>query len=145
VGYSARQLAFTQKITALQTKYFNFMILLQLPFYALATFIMYKKKGFNFAEHLTLSTLIAAQTTIIAVFVMLSIFLLGKPGVYTVSLMGFLTAGFQIFAFAQFFDKLSFKYIFKALVTNILGLILFTIFFIIALIIYGLATHAFTK
>jgi len=40
VGYSARQLAFMQKVNSYQPKYYNFLILLQLPFYAIATKII---------------------------------------------------------------------------------------------------------
>jgi len=38
----------------------------------------YKKNQYNFAEHLTLQTFITAQTTVIAMLVMLSIFISGK-------------------------------------------------------------------
>ena len=39
---------------------------MQLPFYAVATFIIYKKYRYNFAEHLTLQIFITAQATVIA-------------------------------------------------------------------------------
>ena len=49
-----------QKNKEYQTKYCNFLILMQLPFYALATSMVYKKFCYNFAEHLTLQTFTTA-------------------------------------------------------------------------------------
>ncbi|HSN60886.1 MAG TPA: DUF3667 domain-containing protein [Ferruginibacter sp.] len=144
VGYSARQMAFMQKINSYQSKYYNFMILMQLPFYAMATTIMYKKYRYNFAEHLTLQTFITAQATVIAMLIMLSVFISGKPSGFLVSLMGFVTTGFQIFAFMQFFDEISFKGFLKALFANVIGILFFVLFVAIAVVIYGLTTNAFT-
>jgi len=59
--------------------------------------------------------------------------------------MGFLTTGFQVFAFMQFFEQISFKGFPKALLANIIGIILFVLFIMIALIIYGIATNTFAR
>jgi hypothetical protein len=144
-AYSAKQMAFVQKTSALQTKYYNFIILLQLPFYALATFIVYRKYRFNYAEHLTLQTFVTAQTTVISMLIMLLIFLTGKSALSISVIMSLITIAFQIFAYTQFYREKSFKGILRALLANILALIFFMIFIIIAVIIFGIATNAFSK
>ena len=144
-GYSVRQVAMMQKIKEYQTKYYNFLILMQLPFYALATSIVYKKFRYNFAEHLTLQTFTTAQSTVISTLLKLSIFITGKTTGTMISLMGFVTTSFQIFAFMQFFKEKSFKGFFKALLANTIGILLFIFFIAILVIIYGITSGAFTS
>ena len=141
--YSAKKLAFIQKITSYQSRYYNFLILIQLPFYALATFLVFRKHRFNYAEHLTLQTFITAQTTILAMLVMLIIFLMGKTGLYLASVMSLISAAFQIFAYRQFFLEKNVKGIFKALLANILGMVFFMIFMMIVVLVYGVVTKTF--
>ena len=142
--YSARQLAFMQKINSFQTRYYNFMILLQLPFYAFAAKMVYKKHPYNFAELLTLQTFVSAQTTLIAMFIMLSIFVTGKAGGTMISIMGIVIICFQVFVYMQFFAQTGFKGFLKAFLTNILGIILFVCFMMLTVLIFGLVTNAFT-
>ncbi|RYF86027.1 MAG: DUF3667 domain-containing protein, partial [Chitinophagaceae bacterium] len=143
-GYTARQKLFMEKIQGYQKRYYNFMILLQLPFYALATSLVYRKFRYNFAEHLTLQTFTSAQATVIATMLMLSTFVTGQAGGTMVSVMGFITAGFQMFAFMQFFKEMSVKGFFKALLANILGIMLFIFFVAIGVIIYGVSSGSFS-
>ncbi len=143
--YSARQLAFMQKINSFQTRYYNFMILLQLPFYAFATRIVYKKHPYNFAELLTLQTFVSAQTTLIGMFIMLSIFVTGKEaGATMILIMAIVIICFQVFAYMQFFAQTGFKGFLRAFLTNILGIILFACFMMLLVVIVGLVTQAFT-
>ena len=141
--YSGKQARFMQTISHYQSKYYNFLILLQLPFYSLATYLVYRKYKMNYAEHLTLQTFITAQTTILAMLVMLLIFLLGKPGIYLASIMSFVSTVFQIYAFRQFFGEKSLVGILKALLANILGMIFFVLFMGILIVIYGFASNTF--
>ena len=62
-----------------------------------------------------------------------------------ISLMGFVTTSFQIFAFMQFFKEKSFKGFFKALLANTIGILLFIFFIAILVIIYGITSGAFTS
>lgn len=118
---------------------------MQLPFYALATSWLYKKYRYNFAEHLTLQTFTTAQATVISTLLMLSIFITGKTPGTMISVMGFVTTSFQIFAFMQFFQEKSIKGFFKALLANIIGILLFILFIAVLVIIYGIMTKAFIK
>lgn len=141
--YSSRQLALMQKITGYQTRYYNFIILLQLPFYALATSVIYQKYRYNFAELLTLQTFVSAQTTLIATVIMLSIFVIGKAGSTMVMVIGFINMCFHVFAYMQFFAEKSVKGFFKALLTNCIGILLFVLFMMLLVLLFGLATSAF--
>ncbi len=141
--YSARQLAFMQKINAWQSKYYNIMILVQLPFFALASSMIFKRHRLNFAEHLTMQTFITAQVALMSMVVMLSVLLVGKSSGSIILLLGIISTSYQIMAYMQFFKEFSFKGFLKALFVNILGMIFFTLFVGLAMIIYGWATNAF--
>ena len=143
--YSARQLAFMQKINSFQTRYYNFMILLQLPFYAFATRMVYKKHPYNFAELLTLQTFVSAQTTLIGMLIMLSILVTGKAGGTMILIMVVVIICFQAFAYMQFFAESSFKGFLKATLANIIGIILFILFVMLIVLIYGIVTNSFTS
>lgn len=145
VQYSARQLAFMQKVNMYQSKYYNFMILAQLPFYALGTFLVFRRHQLNYAEHLTLQTFVTAQTALIAMLIMLLVLIIGKSGVYTFSTMAMLTFCFQVFAYTQFFREFSFKGVSKAILVNFIGLMFFVIFVSVVMLIYGLSTNAFNS
>ncbi len=141
--YSARQVAFMQKISAWQSKYYNIMILLQLPFYAWAGKLVFKRHGLNYAEHLTLQTLLTAQVTLMSMIVMLSVMITGRSGGSLLVFMALITAAFQIFAYMQFFREFSFKGFLKAALVNLVGLLFFAAFISIVMVIYGWATNAF--
>jgi Protein of unknown function (DUF3667) len=132
---SKRQLELMQNISNYQNKYYNFMILLQLPFFALSSFWLYRKYKFNYAEHLTLQTFITAQITLVAMLSMLIVAISGKPGIYIALVMTMLSILFQVFSFMQFFKERSFKGVVKALAAYILGLILFGVILTLIVII----------
>lgn len=74
---STKQAILMQKLTYLQGKYYNILILIQLPFLSLSTFWLYRKYKYNYAEHLTLHTFITAQTTLIGMVLMIGLFFTG--------------------------------------------------------------------
>ena len=128
------------KTTLFVSKYYNFVILFQLPFFSLGTYIIFRKYHFNYAEHLTLQTFITAQTTIIVMIVMLTIFLTKSPGVSALPIMSLFSFAFHIFANTQFFREQNFKGILKALLSNILGIIFFAIFMLLVLFVFAFIT-----
>ena len=145
VGNSAGKAVFMQKLNNFQAKYYNFLILTQLPFYALASSFTYKKYRYNFAELLTLQTFITAQATVISMLLMSSTFVTGETSGTMISLMGFITAGFQVFALMQFFAEKSAKGFFKALLANIMGIIFFMVFIALGVFVYAIVTKVFFK
>ena len=142
--YSGRQMAFIQKVNAWQSKYYNIMILFQLPFYALASFLVFKRHRLNYAEHLTLQTFVTAQVTVIAMMVMLFVAIIGRSGAQLLGFLAVITATFQIIAYVQFFKAGSFKGVVKALLVNLIGILLFVTFVSVVMLIYGVSTNAFS-
>ena len=149
MGSSGNQAAIMQKITELQGKYYNFMILMQLPFLSLATFWLYKKFKFNFAEHLTLHTFITAQTTLISMILMLFMFILDKSNInimrsFTV-LVALTSMAYHIIMYMQFFRQKTFMGFLKGLAAYILGLVIFFVFTMIISVIIGIVYAAFFR
>ena len=100
---STRQLAFITGTTKFQSKYYNLNVLLQLPFYALSSFLLYRRKyKLNYAEHLTLHTFETAQATVLGMLTMLMIWLGGRSVIYYSLIISLLSAVFQVFAYMQF-------------------------------------------
>ncbi len=125
--YSARQAAFMQKLTLLQSKYYNIMILLQLPFYAMSAVLIYRRYKYNFAELLTLQTFVTGQHTLIAMVLMLFIFLTNSP-TYINIVMFLASISYQVWVYMQFFKEKTFVGFLKAFASYILGVIFFIVF-----------------
>jgi len=140
---SKRILDFQHGISKIMTKYYNFVVLLQLPFFALGSFLMFRKYKFNYAEHLTLHTFITAQATLLGMGTMLLIGWSGKPGVYFGFVVGLLSMAYQVFAFTQFFQDGSLKGVLKGIAANILGYLLFMAFVLVILIIVSIVVIKF--
>ncbi|MEO5684090.1 MAG: DUF3667 domain-containing protein [Chitinophagaceae bacterium] len=119
--FSARQREFMHTVSNYQTKYFNLMILLQLPFFALGSYWVYRKYKFNYAEHLTLHTFLTAQTTLVSMITMFFIAVSGRPGVYIGGFIAILSAIYQVFAFTQFFREKSFKGVLRGIAAYLIG------------------------
>lgn len=135
---SATQAALQQKINYYQQKYFTLIILFQLPFLSLATFWLYKKQGYNYAEHLTLHSFISGQTTLIAAILAAIVFFLKDTGAIrlVLSLMVLSTLIYHLVMYVQFFGSANVKGVLKALATYLLGFIFFmSTSFLLALII----------
>jgi hypothetical protein len=132
--YSKRQIEFMNTISHFQTKYYNFVILMQLPFLALASFLVYRKKGLYYAEHLTLQTFITAQTSVIGMIVMIVIGLSGKFGIYIGFILAFMATIFQVFAYMQFFSGKTWKDVLRAFSSNLLGQFFFMLFMVVIIV-----------
>lgn len=144
---STSQAAIMQKITDLQSRYYNFLILLQLPFMSISTYWLYKKYKFNYAEHLTLHTFISAQTTLMSMILMLFMFILDKSNVnimrsFTI-IVGLASVVYHIIMYMQFFLEKTFKGFLKALVAYILGIVIFFVVIMILSLIGGIIYAAF--
>ncbi len=135
--YSARQAAFMQKINLLQSKYYNIMILLQLPFYALSAYIFYRSKKFNFAELLTLQTFVTGQHTLISMVLMLLIFITNSPN-YINLVMMLASLSYQVWVYMQFFKEKTLVGFLKAIGSYLLGMLIFIVSAIILGLIIGI-------
>jgi nucleoside diphosphate kinase len=139
---NSQQAAIMQQVSYLQSKYYNIFILLQLPFMSLATFWLYRRHRLNYAEHLTLNTFITAQTTFIGMVLMLFLFITGHQNFnvirfFTVTI-GLVSVSYHIVMYMQFFQQLNLKGFFKALLTYVVGLVIFFLSTVILSFLAGL-------
>ena len=54
--YSEAQQKFQQEVNAYMKKYLNFVIMLNIPFFSIFSGLLYRKRKFNFAEHLIINS-----------------------------------------------------------------------------------------
>lgn len=134
---SARQQAFIQNMALLQSKYYNILLLLQLPFYAMSAFIVYKSRKFNFAELLTLQTFVTAQTTIFSIVIILLVTATKSP-VGNINIVLFIVSFvYQVWTYVQFSGDKLFPGILKAVASHLLGMLFFVLFAVIVGICIG--------
>lgn len=137
--YSPQQAAFMQKLTVLQSKYYNIMILMQLPFYALGAFIFYRRKfKYNFAELLTMQTFVTGQHTLIAMILMLLVFISKSAMGYLNLIMMIGSLSYQLWVYMQFFNEKTIIGFLKALGSYLLGITFFIIFAMILGVVIGM-------
>jgi len=89
--------------------HYAWVTLMTLPFYALGTFIAFRKQGYNFMEHLVLNAFLAGQRLFFHIAVFPIIYLLNstpnlKSFTDLLSLVDFIL---MVWAFSQFFNNLS--------------------------------------
>jgi hypothetical protein len=98
-----------QQIKEWIDSHFAWVSLATLPFYALATFIAFRKQGYNFMEHLVLNAFLAGQRLFLHIAVFPIIYLLNStPNLK--SFTDFLSLAdliLMVWAYSQFFNKLS--------------------------------------
>ncbi|RYY70520.1 MAG: DUF3667 domain-containing protein [Chitinophagaceae bacterium] len=136
---SAQQAAFMQKLQTVQSKYYNIMIMLQLPFYSLAAFLFYRRKyKYNYAELLTLQTFVTGQHTILSILIMMVLFIDTGVAPYLNMVILLVSMAYHTWVYMQFFGEKSVAGFFKALGSYLLGIIFFFIFAIIIGMIIGL-------
>ena len=136
-SYSPRQEMFMHQVMVFQSKYYNFLIMLQLPFFALATFWIYKRRKLNFAEILTLQTFISAQATIFGIFLILLVTFAGANPMLIFSSMFVFQIAFQTITYMQFFREKTVGGFFKAIIAYLLGVVLFFVFAVLFGILLG--------
>jgi len=119
--YREEDKALLYRMNYYQTKYFNIILLLQLPFYALSVFWIYKKYRYNFAECLTLQCFLSAQTTIFSLTFILLIPVIGMSAMVISLIVSII---YQVFAYLQFFGEKSAKGILRSIAAVLLGIIL---------------------
>jgi hypothetical protein len=137
-GYSERQEKFMTTIALWQSRYYNFLLLLQLPFYAMSAYIVYKAKRYNFAELLTLQTFITAQTTVIFILLIGIVSITKSSPSYIPGIMLAISFSYTAWTYIQFFKDRLLKGILKALASHLLGMLFFILFFMLLVIIVGI-------
>jgi hypothetical protein len=97
-----------EKVNEWVATHFSWFTLLTLPFYAVSSFLAFKKQGYNFVEHLVLNAFLAGQRLILhlAAFPLIHLFN-GTPGFTVaksiVNLLDFILLGW---GYVTFFNKI---------------------------------------
>lgn len=141
---SEEQRALQLKINQAIRPFINFLPLLLLPFYAMASYFFHRKKQLNYAEHLVLNAYLYSLMTfvgmpMIIVYIYLDNIMLSPiMGLILFSVFGGIT-------FKKLFSgSLAFN-IFKGLMTFVIGYVLFLLLIGVLALIIGLSVAIFTR
>jgi len=112
---------------------YSLFILLSIPFLAVCTFVLFRSRGYSFAENLVIITFVSAQRLVVSLvmFPLLYIFEGDYPGKTAISTL--ISVGLYCWVFVQLFWQMKkWKVILLALASYCLGILLFTLIFVLA-------------
>ncbi len=131
---SEKQAQFTSDLMKLMSDYFRFVSAGLIPFVALVAFMFYRKKGYNYLEHLVNMLFLGGHAYWLTV---LHIIFYKFSSVNISSINLIINLGYLCFGFISFYEiKNKFLGSLKALIIWCLGYILFIVAFMIISIIY---------
>jgi hypothetical protein len=98
-----------QQIKEWIDSHYAWVTLATLPFYALATFIAFRKQGYNFMEHLVLNAFLAGQRLFLHIAVFPITYMLNSSTNLKsfTNFLSFINIILMVWAYSQFFNKLS--------------------------------------
>lgn len=136
---------YTQNIVEAIYSRYAFVMLASMPFAALSSFILFRKKGYNYWEHLIINCyILGIQIFTLIIFYFLYYF---QQSEWIHLATSFIIYGYTIWVFIQLFgDKSKIRTGFKAFLSLILTIILFIIFvFIIVFLVMFISYNFFPK
>ncbi len=136
VAEKQRQLQ--QQVNAEMRKYLNFMPLLILPFMALASYWVFRKRGQNYAEHLVLNAYVYGHTTAIGILPLLLILAVPSLFPYLMLKVFLISIIYYAYVYQSFYSTSLVKASFKAILTTIIGYAMVMVFFGIVGIVAGI-------
>ncbi len=124
--------------------YIGLITIMFIPITALATYIIFKNRRHNYAEHIVLNMYITAQYTILMIFISLILMLIGMDAPATFSIVMVITYIYLGYCFKRIYNLSIFGAIGRTVLSQLLYMIFVSIIFlmlaIIGVIIYKLAT-----
>jgi Protein of unknown function (DUF3667) len=114
--------------------HFAWIILFTVPIRAITTYIVFRKQGYNYYEHIVLAAYLASQRLLISIAVIPIDYMLSNTTLLTIFLQfnSLIEIAFSIWGHTQFFNKLSKP---KAILLSILSWIFFIVVLMICLFI----------
>jgi len=117
-------------------KYFNIIILLTVPVMAVYSRLLFRKSGLNYAEHLTLSTLVAGQRQVMFLFAIPFLYFFREDSQVVLRIFITIWSAYLVWTYVQFFKPKSRVWgiikslliVFLFLITN--GFLIAAIYFI---------------
>jgi len=113
-------------------QYYHIFQLLKIPFFALATFCFFRKKQFNYAEHLIINSYIIAMTTFLFIITFPIAFIQMK--IFAILITG--TILYMFLAYISVFEEKNWKGFLKAIGCYFLATILHTS--LVAIVVGGI-------
>ncbi len=114
--------------------YAGYLIIFTVPFVSLASYVLFRKSGYNFAENLVLNVFITAQTNVYNILLLvLYAFLSRNTAGLIVIAAGFL---YELWVYKSFFNNGIVPVVLKVIVINIVRV---TVLFVLLLISYVFA------
>lgn len=131
VSQSERVTKKQQEMQQEMKKYLNILPLFLVPFAALTSYWFFRRKGWNYAEHLVLNAYIQGQLALIGIpILLLSLVLPTTMPLFSGVLI--LSIAYGTYVFRGFFQVSTFKAVFKNILTHLLsyGMLIFLVMLI---------------
>lgn len=117
------------------TKYYNAIQLSQIPFFALGTFLLFRRNRLFYAEHLTLHCFVTAQNIIFSIIIMVISGFMSNVSVNISVISILINLFYYLWATKQFFGGKPFSGYAKAFLSYVLGFIFYCLFiFVISVV-----------
>jgi magnesium-transporting ATPase (P-type) len=121
VNQNDEDLARQAKLMETIKPYMNLFVVFIIPFISLVSYWLFKKKGYNLAEHMVGNSFLLAQTVFIGLFIF-PIYIIFPELIDSAVFFGLtLTSIYFSFAYSKWFDLKPVTAIFKAILTIIFG------------------------
>jgi len=114
----------------------NIISLLSFPFIGLVSYWGFRRRGYNYAEHLVICAYWGAQTALYSMLVLLLLMLLPIPILYAFTITLIINILYYMVGYRQLFRISHGKALIKSFLTNIGGFLLFfTSFFVLTILV----------
>lgn len=137
---SKRQAEVQQWVQEESKKYLNLIVLLTLPFVSLASFRLFRKREYNYAEHLAINAFWTAQLSFIGLAMILVFLLFPGLALYFFIFSMLLSSLYYALGYRQLFDVSRGQALAKGLLANILG---FSLMFITIMALTAIGVFVF--
>lgn len=125
------------------TNHYALVTLATVPFSALVTFLAFRKTGYNYLQMVVLVLYVTAARLIIGILSLPFTTMLSTENMFSLSsFMGIVSLGYSIWAFLQFFNKISLE---RRVLGLLYVLLWYILIFIILLVLVGLIAPHFVR
>jgi hypothetical protein len=140
VPQSEKVIAQQQAMQQEMKKYLNIIPLVILPFMALGSFLLFRRKGWNYAEHLVLNAYTQGQLAMVGLPIQLLILILPSTmGIYNLVML--LSVVYSSYVFAQFFQVKPVTAVVRNILTHLFGYLLAIIVMATFVVLWILGTR----
>lgn len=124
--------------------HYAWIILLSIPLFSLASYLVFKRQGYNFIEHLVLNAYVASQKLLLRIAIFpLTKFLNDTPAIKVlVDFLLVIEIGLMVWTYMTFFDNISRnKALLYALLSYVVFFIIFLVLVTLVVVLFGIKTQ----